>query len=151
MNDTRSLTELLNIPPLSDRKITTDDAQINESMPEDEPEKSIDECINETNANISPSQQPAAVEKTISSSDTKSVLEATNKSLSELREKNDELEQNLNDERTKVQSLVASDVERNARYEEELNELLKRIDAMEKEKKINEEKEKKDYSNDRIY
>ena len=112
-------------------------------MLEDEPEESIDECINETNANISSSQQPAAIEESTSSSDIESVLEVTNKSLSESRDKNAELEQNLNNERIKVQSLVASDVERNAKYEEQLNQLLTHIDTMENEKKINEEKENK--------
>jgi hypothetical protein len=66
-----------------------------------------------------------------------------NQKLIELREENERLQNNLVSERTKVQSLLDSEVQQTAKNEQKLLELMQRIDAMEKEQKINQEKQAK--------
>jgi hypothetical protein len=111
-------------------------------MPDDEAEKNIDDCINERAANSRSTKQAPIVEQILSSGSNEGSATANNQ-LTELKQKTGKLQSTLDSESAKVQSLLDSGVKQTAKHEQEIFELMERIEAMRIEKDKNEQQQEK--------
>ncbi|CAF4020262.1 unnamed protein product, partial [Adineta steineri] len=105
---------------------------------EDITEKNIDDCINETAANLSSSEQLPLVEKMNSNNNNEIEIK-----LMELQRENEKLVSNLEDERIKIQSMFDSNYQESAKHEQQLAEMMQRIDLLEKEQDDNKKQQLK--------
>jgi hypothetical protein len=105
-------------------------------------EKTIDDCINETAANCRSSQRASLVERINPSNDNELSATMSNE-LVQLKEEKEKLQTTLDRERKKVQSLLDSEGKKTAKHEEELSELMEKIDLLQREKETNKKKEAK--------
>jgi HrpA-like RNA helicase len=118
---------------LSDMTQSSISTRSNSLVPDYEPEKHIDNCINETAANSRPIA--ALIERLQSSK--------TNNELTQLIQENENLLRDLEYERAIASSLMNAEVEQTTKHEQQLSDLLARINMMENQQNENEIKQTK--------